>query len=127
MRRKTHVLAVLIAAVAVVAVLGMPGSGAQSPSLAGSWTVTEGGGQPDYLLVLTAAGSAIATNTRGTTYIGAWGLDDGTARIDLATLALKGGAQGFVVEGPIQVLEQGQIGIGGGRECSHCWVLSPYV
>jgi hypothetical protein len=127
MRRATRALAVLIAAIAVAAVLGMPGSGAQSPSLVGSWTVTTGRGQPDYLLVLTADGSAITTGTEGTTYIGAWEEHDGTVRIDLSTLALRGGPQGFMVEGPIQHLENGRIGIGGGRECSHCWVLSPYL
>ena len=126
MRRLIYVLAILVAAIAPFAVLGMHGSSAQSPSLVGTWKVTEGGGQPSYLAVFTSDGSVIARTSNGVTYIGAWEEQDGAVIIDLSTLELRGGAQGFVVEGPVQELEEGRIVIGDSA-CTHCWVLRPYT
>lgn len=126
MRRVVQATAVLMVALAVAAILGMPGGGAQAPSMAGPWEVTVGGGQPRYLLALTADGSAISTGSSGTTYIGEWAESDGNLRIDLGTLSVPGGPQGLRVEGPIVELENGRISIGGDLECSDCWVLTPY-
>ncbi len=112
---------VLLVVVIAVGVMSGPRSQARTPSLVGSWRVTVDGGQPDYLLVLTADGAAIATDTDVVPFIGAWKVVEGEASITLERLSDPGGggAQGSTTTGPVTALDHGRVEIGDG------FVLSP--
>lgn len=90
MRRFFSTTAVVVLVVTVGVLFDRRGS-AETPSLVGSWHMTEDGGQPDYLLVLTADGAAIATDRDVIPFIGAWEVVDGTFSINLQRLSDPGG------------------------------------